>query len=80
MVDKIRSYEVMEEFNIVNIISVGVVAFVGWLIRERFIALDKLETRVTTLETKLDVMGDINSTLHELKTDVAVIKQRLEPK
>lgn len=70
----------MDEINIVNLIIVSVLAFVGWLIRERFVALDSLETRVTTLETKLDVMGDINSTLHELKTDVAVIKQRLEPK
>lgn len=70
----------MEEANIVQLIVVAVIGFVGWLIRERFIALDNLETRVTTVETKLDVMGDINSTLNELKTDVAVIKQRLEPK
>lgn len=70
----------MDEANIVQLIVVAVIGFVGWLIRERFIALDNLETRVTTVETKLDVMGDINSTLNELKTDVAVIKQRLEPK
>lgn len=70
----------MEEANIVQLIVVAVIGFVGWLIRERFVALDNLETRVTTVETKLDVMGDINSTLNELKTDVAVIKQRLEPK
>lgn len=70
----------MDEANIVQLIVVAVIGFVGWLIRERFVALDNLETRVTTVETKLDVMGDINSTLNELKTDVAVIKQRLEPK
>lgn len=70
----------MDEANIVQLIVVSVIGFVGWLIRERFVALDNLETRVTTVETKLDVMGDINSTLNELKTDVAVIKQRLEPK
>lgn len=70
----------MDEANVIQLVVVAVIGFVGWLIRERFVALDNLETRVTTLETKLDVMGDINSTLHELKTDVAVIKQRLEPK
>lgn len=70
----------MDEINIVNLVIVGVLAFVGWLIRERFVALDSLETRVTTLETKLDVMGDINSALSELKTDVAVIKHKLEQK
>ena len=70
----------MDEANVIQLVVVAVIGFVGWLIRERFVALDNLETRATTLETKLDVMGDINSTLHELKTDVAVIKQRLEPK
>lgn len=70
----------MDEMNIINLVIVSVLAFVGWLIRERFVALDSLETRVTTLETKLDVMGDINSALSELKTDVAVIKHKLEQK
>ena len=56
----------------------GCFAFLSWLIKDRFKSLYDIETRMITVEAKLDVMGDINNTLHELRTDVAVIKQRLE--
>lgn len=68
----------MDEMAILKLVIIGVLGFIGWLIRERFTALDHLETRVTTIETKMDVMGDINTALNELKTDIAVIKERLE--
>lgn len=57
---------------------IGCFTFLSWLIKDRFKSLDDIETRMITVETKLDVMGDINNNLHELRTDVAVIKQRLE--
>lgn len=58
----------------------AVVGFIAWLIQLKLKQIDNINDRVTTIETKLDVMGDINTSLAELKTDVAVIKHRLEGK
>lgn len=55
----------------------GGLGFLGWLIREKFTQLESTESRVTVLETKLNVLGDINDVLGTLKTDVAVIKNSL---
>lgn len=59
---------------------VTLVGFLGWLLQSKFSQLEAMGERVTTIETKLDVMGDINLALAELKTDVAVIKHSLEHK
>lgn len=56
----------------------GILGFIGWLIKRTFASIEEQENRITVLETKLDVMGDINNALYELKTDVAVIKQKLD--
>lgn len=58
----------------------AVVGFIAWLLQLKLKQIDNINDRVTTVETKLDVMGDINTSLAELKTDVAVIKHRLEGK
>lgn len=55
----------------------GALGFLGWLIREKFTQLETTDRRVTVLETKLNVLGDINDVLGSLKTDVAVIKNSL---
>ena len=46
----------------------------------KFKQIETLNDRVTTIETKLQVMGDIRESLGEIKTDVAVIMHKLESK
>lgn len=63
---------------IISTLVLGAIGFIGWLIRSRFSMLDDLDRRVNTLEVKFDILGDIVNTLHEVKTDIAVIKTKLE--
>ena len=70
----------MEYIEISIAVIIGVVGFLGWLLREKFAQVESTERRVTVLETKLNVLGDINDILGTLKTDVAVIKNSLARK
>jgi hypothetical protein len=70
--------EPMTAIWLVGIVLVGVLGFVGWLIKDRFKKLEDVDNRLTKVETKLDVLGDINATLHAIRTDVELIKQRLQ--
>lgn len=70
----------IESVELITIVIMAVVGFIAWLIQLKLKQIDSINDRVTTIETKLDVMGDINASLAELKTDVAVIKHRLEGK
>lgn len=63
---------------LVGVILVGLLSFIGWLVRDRFKKLEEVDTRLTKVETKLDVLGDINATLNKLKTDVEIIKIQVE--
>ena len=63
---------------VIGLLIAGVFAFIGWLIRDRFKKLEDVDTRLTKVETKLDVLGDINATLNKLRTDVEIIKAKLE--
>lgn len=65
---------------IIGILLIGVFGFIGWLIRDRFKKLEEVDTRLVKVETKLDVLGDINNTLNTLRTDIELIKQKLEAK
>lgn len=67
----------MELMQILGFAILGALGFLGWLIREKFTQLETTAHRVTVLETKLNVLGDINDVLGSLKTDVAVIKNSL---
>ncbi len=71
---------IMEYIQISIAVTIGVVGFLGWLLREKLTQLEMTERRVTVLETKLNVLGDINEVLGTLKTDVAVIKNSLAGK
>ena len=53
---------------LVGIVIVGILGFVGWLIKDRFKKLEDVDNRLTKVETKLDVLGDINATLNKLRT------------
>lgn len=63
---------------LVGIILVGLLSFIGWLVRDRFKKLEDVDSRLTKVETKLDVLGDINATLNQLRTDVEIIKIQVE--
>jgi|Laugrespbdmm15sn_2_1035079.scaffolds.fasta_scaffold06164_2 hypothetical protein len=63
---------------LVGIVVVGLLGFIGWLIKDRFKKLEDVDSRLTKVETKLDVLGDINATLNKLKTDVEIIKIQVE--
>jgi hypothetical protein len=63
---------------ILGIIVVGILGFIGWLVRDRFKKLEEVDTRLVKVETKLDVLGDINNTLNTLRTDIEIIKAKLE--
>lgn len=65
---------------LVGIVIVGILGFVGWLIKDRFKKLEDVDNRLTKVETKLDVLGDINATLNKLRTDVEIIKIQVENK
>ena len=70
----------IESVELITIVIMAVIGFIAWLVQLKFSQIDSINDRVTTIETKLDVMGDINTSLAELKTDVAVIKHKLESK
>lgn len=53
-------------------------AFLVWLGKRKFTEIDDLDTRVTKVEAKLDVLGDISNTLQHVRTDVEVIKNKIE--
>ena len=65
---------------LVGAVVMGLLSFIGWLIRDRFKKLEDVDSRLTKVETKLDVLGDINATLNQLRTDVEIIKIQVENK
>ena len=65
---------------LVGIVLVGLLSFIGWLVRDRFKKLEDVDNTLTKVETKLDVLGDINATLNKLRTDVEIIKLQVESK
>ena len=65
---------------LVGAVVMGLLSFIGWLIRDRFKKLEDVDSRLTKVETKLDVLGDINATLNKRRTDVEIIKIQVENK
>lgn len=63
---------------VINLILIGIMAFTGWVLRNKWTKIEDHSERITVMETRLDVLGDINETLHTLRTDVEVIKSRTE--
>ena len=68
----------IEYKEIIMMSLVTLACFLGWLMQTKFKQIETLNDRVTTIETKLQVMGDIKESLGEIKTDVAVIMNKLE--
>ena len=70
----------IENKEIIMLCIVTLAGFLGWLMQTKFKQIENINDRVTTIETKLQVMGDIREALGEIKTDVAVIMNKLENK
>ena len=70
----------IENKEIIMLCIVTLAGFLGWLVQTKFKQIETINDRVTTIETKLQVMGDIREALGEIKTDVAVIMNKLENK
>ena len=70
----------IENKEIIMLAIVTIAGFIGWLMQTKFKQIETINDRVTTIETKLQVMGDIRESLGEIKTDVAVIMHKLESK
>jgi len=66
------------EILVVGLLVAGVSSFIGWLIKAKFVQVNEIDARVLVIETKLGVLGDISTTLSALRTDVEVIKVKLE--
>lgn len=62
----------------VGILITSLVSFFGYIFRKKWDKVGDIEHRLTKVETKLDVLGDINTTLHQLRTDVEIIKVQME--
>lgn len=60
------------------VVGGAISAFLLWLGKRKFNEIDELDTRVTKIETKLDVLGDISESLQHVRTDVEVIKSKVE--
>lgn len=63
---------------IMGLILTGIFGFIGWIIKAKFSKLEDVDTRLTKVEVKMDVLGDINTALNQLRTDVEIIKTKLE--
>ena len=64
-----------------EIILAGMMLLVGyfiWIIKRYQNKVDEMDNRLTKVETILTVLGDIKDDLAFLRTDVAVIKSRLD--
>ena len=76
-VTQLRGTMEVSEPSIVFLGVTGLFGFVGWLVRRQFTEVENLDSRVTVLETKMNVLGDIKESLNHVKTDVEVIKERV---
>lgn len=56
----------------------GIVSYLGWNIKRYQTKVDDLESRVKTIETIMDLLGNIREDINQVKTDVEVIKSKIK--
>lgn len=54
-----------------------IMGYLLWLIKRYQTKVDDLDSRVTKVETIMGLLGDIRSDLSSMKTDIEVIKTKL---
>ncbi len=54
-----------------------ITAYLFWMIKRYQTKVDDLEHRVTKIETLMELLGDISKDIGTVKTDVAVIKSKV---
>lgn len=59
-------------------IFTSIVGFLVWTVKKYINKVDDLDIRVTKIETVLNMLGDIRKDLSSVKTDVEVIKTKVE--
>jgi len=62
---------------IVMMLMGGLMSLQWWNIKKYITKVDQLDSRVTKIETVLGMLGDINTKIGAIETDVAVIKSKL---
>lgn len=77
----------MGTVEVIGLFLAGALGLLGWFLRGKFTRIQEvdenvreLDIRLTSLETKFDILGDINASLHRLRIDLEVIKARLPNK
>lgn len=59
-------------------VTIGaVMGYLMWIIKRYQTKVDDLDTRVTKIETVMQLLGDIKSDLSSVRTDIEVIKVKL---
>lgn len=59
------------------LILTGAWGYLMWTVKRNTMKVDKLESRVVKVETVLEIMGDIRNDIQSVKTDVEVIKAKV---
>lgn len=55
-----------------------IMGYLMWVIKRYQGKVDSLETRMIKVETIMELLGDIKNDLNTVKTDVEVIKSRMD--
>lgn len=67
----------MSPTEIVISIVASIMAYFFYSIRAYHVKVNELDARVTKVETIIELLGDIKKDLHTVRTDVEVIKSKL---
>lgn len=68
----------MSGVEIFVIIFTTLVGAFSWFLKTRISHLEELSNRMSILETKWEILGDISTTINKMKTDIEIIKHRVE--
>lgn len=58
----------------------GINTLLFWFVKKYINKVDDIENRVIQLETVINLLGDIKDDLHKVRTDVEVIKSKIDLK
>ena len=63
--------------NLFMMIVGSIMGYLMWVVKRYQTKVDELDTRMTKVETIMELLGDIQTNLNTVKTDVEVIKSKL---
>lgn len=62
----------------IGAIIAGVVGLGFWYIKGRLNKIEEMDIRLTQMETKWDILGDIHQTLSNIRLDIELIKSKIK--